>query len=221
MLFKTTNIREYVDPKVIFEFGAFNGADSIKYGTAFPEAKVYSMEADPKNYELTKNHIDSRDNTNVELFYYAISDRTGVIDFYPGTFTRFVKQCKRGIDAPGWSGSILKQTDLYKEDQVGLQKFEETIQVPSITIKDFCAMHNISEIDFMHIDVEGAIKQVIDGFGEIRPKLIYAEVGADHVNYKEFFTNSNTEAEHLEMFSKLGYTRMKKYRGNSLFLHKA
>ena len=221
MLFSISKIKEYIDPKIIFEFGSFNGVDSIRYGNAFPEAIVYCMEADPKNYQICLKHIQAHSQyKNIKLFDYAISDNVGIIDFFPGTFIKYIPICQRGIDDPGWSGSVLKQTNVYKEDQKDMQKFDETIKVPSITIEEFCKLHNIIQIDFMHVDVEGAIESVIKGLGNIRPKLIYAEVGSEHCNFQEFFTNSHTEIEHLEMFTKLKYTRVKRYRGNSLFTYR-
>ena len=122
------------NPKVIFEFGSFDGRDALKYHQMFPNAIIYCFEADESNIERMKNKIGN--NNKIKINHYAISDIDGEVDFYPSKMIGKNEQIfgKGG----GFAGSIKKQTEDHINGQkiFNLQDFsEEVIKVPSITIK--------------------------------------------------------------------------------------
>jgi len=154
-----------LNPKVIFEFGTYDGEDALQYRNEFPDADIYCFEPDPVLYT---NALHTFEKSRIKLFDYAISNRVGKLKFYPTVIYQ------KGI--PGPSGSLLKHTEYHIKEQVGLQTYYETIFVDTVSISEFCKVGCIKTIDYMHIDVEGATAAVLYGFGNIRPKLIRAEV---------------------------------------------
>lgn len=183
-------IQEFIGtPKTIIEFGSFDGGDGLRYKLAYPNCDIYSIEADPQLYEKIKKF----EKYGLKVFNYAICDKNGEIDFNRCRFKWFFDGYN--IDDISGSGSILKQSQYNKE--VIIHQYYETqpITVPASTIGTFCNNNNIKEIDLMHIDVEGALKEVLNGFDKIRPKVLFMELdgaikyyeGAsefDIINYK-------------------------------------
>ncbi len=200
-----------IEPKTIFEFGSFDGKDAIELKEAFPSARVISFEADPERFEICERNLTDFD---IEIYHYAITNFTGKAQFYPARFLSNLPPGKVG--EAGLAGSLLKHTEMHKINQRSWQHFsdESPITVPCTTIEVFCRIAHVSQIDYMHIDVEGAVREVLEGLGSIRPTLIFAEVYGRELA----FENSNTFKEYEMMFDALGYNFIKQYPdGNALF----
>ncbi len=200
-----------LEPKTIFEFGSFDGKDAIELKKAFPFARVISFEADPERFEICERNLDD---FNIEIHHAAITNFIGEAQFYPAKFMSNLPPGKVG--EAGLAGSLLKHTEEHKINQTRWQTFfdEYPITVPCTTIEGFCRMTHVLHIDYMHIDVEGAVREVLEGLGSIRPTLIFAEVYGRELA----FENSNTFKEYEMMFDVLGYTFIKQYPdGNALF----
>ncbi len=159
-----------INPKVIIEFGSFDGGDGLRYKLAYPKCDVYSIEADPQLFGKT----EQLKKYELKVFNYAICDINGEIDFHRCLFKE-PYYCYQKGDVGG-SGSILKPSEYNKE--VVLHQFYEEwpIIVKAITVETFCIEQKINEIDLMHIDVEGAAMEVLSGFGCVRPKLLFIEI---------------------------------------------
>lgn len=180
---------KHLDAKVVFEFGSYDLADGIRYRELWPKARMYCFEPDPRAY---KSIVNVAKNFNINLFNCAISNVNKVVTFYP--------TCIHG-SGRGPSGSILKHTSYHQEIQEQFQQFLDPIKVQAITIKDFCKEHKIENIDFMHVDVEGATIEVIDGFGDIRPKMMRMEV----IGRDVLFENAPTEKQATDLLLQKGY----------------
>jgi len=151
-------------PKTIFEFGSNDGGDALKYKLAFPESEVYAFEASPRLFTALKQIEEY----GVKAFNYAIYNYDGETCFFPTTN----KAC--GNEVGG--GSLLKVTESIKESIKTVVFADKPITVPCRTIASLCKEHNITNIDFMHVDVEGVPKEVIEGFGDIKPKVLFIEL---------------------------------------------
>jgi FkbM family methyltransferase len=153
-----------LNPKVVFEFGSYDLYHGIYYRQLWPGADVYCFEPDPNVYKGIKNVAK---NFKINLFNCAVANVDEDMMFYP--------TCVWGSGI-GPSGSIYKHSTHHKESQRELQQFRDPIKVQAITISSFCRDRNICGIDFMHIDVEGAVLKVLGGFGSLRPKMLRVEV---------------------------------------------
>ena len=172
-------IKKYViNPKIILEFGSYDAGDSVFLKNNFPNSIIYSIEACPERYSVIKK-IEKLFNLNV--FNYAVCDVDGVIEFYQVQDPNVMDHNKKY----GSSGSINKKTNFYKETFDHVKELN-SISIPSIRIDTFCKNNKITNIDYMHIDTEGAELKVLSGFGNIRPKLLRLENCYGKKYYGEF-----------------------------------
>ena len=153
------------NPKIIFEFGTFDGTDTLHYTDLLPQAEIWTFDADKRITENFKKKIDDK---RIHAYNYAITDHCGTVGFYKSDF----------IDGnPGCSGSIKQHTSFHINHQKDRQIFGTIpIEVPAITIEDFCHANKIKKIDFMHVDTEGNIEEVINGWGSFIPRILRIEI---------------------------------------------
>jgi len=190
-------------PQTILEFGSFNGDDGLKYKKAFPQCEVHSIEACPILFDKLKFLIEH----NIHIHHYAITDRTGEIEFYQSRIA--------ANKAFGPTGSVLKATDYVRNLNKHILYIKKPIKVPCITIKDFCIKYNIKQIDLIHADTQGNIIEVINGFGEFKPKMLFAEVGM-HQKYHGADEFKTTQA----ILEKINYSLIFKKGWDALFVLK-
>jgi len=190
-------------PQTILEFGSFNGEDGLKYKQLFPQCEVHSIEACPilfKKLNFLKEH-------NINIHHYAITNRTGEIEFYQSMIP--------ANGAFGPTGSVLKATDYVRNLNKHIRYIRNPVKVPCITIKDFCIKYNIKQIDLIHADTQGNIIEVINGFGEFKPKMLFAEVGM-HQKYHGADKFETTQA----ILEKINYNLIFKKGWDALFVLK-
>ena len=189
------------EPKIIFEFGSFDGGDGIAYKNMYPEAEVYSFEPVPRLYEKVRR----AEKYGVKTYNLAIYNREGTVPFYQGYHNQ--GEC-------GPFGSILQVTEETRREKGGILEYStEAIQVPCTTIAQFCLKNNITTIDFMHIDVEGVSREVIEGLGTIRPRLIFMELQSTENSH----IGGSKAHEVIGMLTRQGYRLIASNNVDSLF----
>lgn len=167
----------------IFEIGACEGEDSIRYSRLFKNATIYTFEPLPQNVEIIEKNILKYNVKNVELVNKALSADAGIATFYVSA--------GRPENAPesdwdyGNKSSSLLPPDKHKE-MASFIEFNEKITVETTTLNIFCTGKNINLVDYMHIDVQGAELMVLQGAGHLinSIKAIWLEVSKVHV-YKD------------------------------------
>jgi len=156
-------------PKNIFDIGCYDAGDSIRFKQGFPNSEVYSFEASPTRINMLKT---SSVQYGINIVEKAVCEYDGTINFYESLIN------KTRVDA---QGSIFKHTEFYKNKYPQVFQNTEHTEVPCTTIQSFCFQNNIDEIDFAHIDVEGAELNVIKGFGKFLPKMVFIETLGDEM----------------------------------------
>ena len=160
---------------VIFDIGSFNFSDSINLKRAYPSAKVYAIEADKLNYDTYSQGAISAD---VSTHYFAITDKTGEVTFYPSRNISFNNN--EQLDNWTCSGSILKPIE---SADPRIKYDMEGFTVPSIRLDDFCEQNGIDHIDVIHMDVQGNEYWALKGLGDnkkLYPKILYCETFEFH-----------------------------------------
>ena len=187
--------------EVILDIGAFDGGDSFRYSHWWPEATIYTVEACPDNFKRIqgRNYPES-----MKLFNIAISNKIGEVDFYPSH--------KGGADDTDSQGSLFKVTDDYKEWFPDIT-FDDPIKVPCTTLDKFCAENDITKIDLLHVDVEGASVNVIQGMKEVLPKAIFIEYEGN-----DKFQNDLSYIPLKNALEQKGYTISNNYGNDYLFV---
>jgi FkbM family methyltransferase len=162
----------------IFDIGACEGEDSIKYARMFPNAKVFAFEPLSTNFEKIINNISKYACSNIFAQQVALSSKVGETKFYVSSGR------PNGVDATedwdfGNKSSSLLPPDKVTEYHKWLA-FNQEITVKTDTLRNFCDVNGIDTIDFIHLDVQGAELLVLEGAQEYlaKVKVIWLEVEA-------------------------------------------
>ncbi len=157
----------------VFELGAHIGYISLYYSQLVgPNGKVYVFEPGANNLAYTRFNINNATFKNTELIEKAVSDTNGTASFYLENIT-------------GQSNSLVKDYRVTKKIEaktfVGLEK--NAVEVETIRLDDFVKQKNITRIDFIKIDIEGAEYMAIQGMHSILENLksaMMVEVSENH-----------------------------------------
>jgi len=168
---------DVASPMVVFDIGACEGEDSIRYARLFKNAQVYAFEPLPKNIEIVKQNIANYKADRVTLVPQAFSDSIGVATFHVSSGVPKGQPAGEDWDYGNKSSSLLPPDELLKRHD--WLKFNEAIEVKTDTIQHFCAERKIDAVDFIHMDVQGAELMVLNGAGPFMEniKAIWMEVG--------------------------------------------
>jgi len=195
--------------KVVLDVGALDGGDTLRFNSWYPDAKIYSIEGSPHNFRVIGQKLEER--KNVTVYNYVISDKDEEVEFHQVSY-----DAKRDsyYDARTMvMGSIYKMTRAHtKPHQL---RPIDSVMVQSFTIDTFCEMHNITDVDIMHVDIEGAGVPMLKGMNTIRPKMIYIEKEQDHIF--EDKPAGGTDALR-EILVNMGYTLEINLRNDYLFV---
>jgi FkbM family methyltransferase len=131
------------NPFTIIEAGAFDGTDTRRLATQFPQATIHAFEPVP---EIFKRLVaNTQDLTNVRCYPVALSDTSGTATFHISE-----KPTKPGI--PSQAGSLRAPKERL---QCSPLIFPETITVPTTTLTEWAQEYNITTIDMLWLDMQG------------------------------------------------------------------
>lgn len=135
------------DP-VIFDIGTHYAEDTLEMLGMYQHANVYMFEPDPRCVAIIKTRCPKG-----HLFEGVVSDVDGEVGFHAS-----------GVDGSGWdgSGSIFVPTGHLTAFPV-VKFASERRAVPSTTLQTFVVKENVSLIDLIWMDVQGAEEKVILG----------------------------------------------------------
>lgn len=190
-----------IDPKVIVELGAFDGGDALRMSGQFPDCMVVSVEADPVRYKIVKENLSG---SRVILENLAVCETDGPVPWFSATM-------KDEVHA---QGSLYRHTDNYKAMFPDVEQRDQTETVQGTRIDSLCVKHGITQIDLLHMDIEGAEIAALRGLGKFRPKMIFAEMCEDR------FVDVPTVNETHELLCSLGYTLIADLGADRLYLLK-
>ncbi len=163
-------LASYLPPMLvptILELGVSDAEDTTKILSLCNSPKYYAFEPDPRNIAIIKNlPIYNK----IHLVEKAVSNRNGKTTFYQSTSVVNGKEWKH-------SSSIKKPLEHLK--RYPWCKFGRTIEVDTITLDTFCDANNISNVDFMWCDIQGAEGDMIAGAVSTlaKTKYLYTEYG--------------------------------------------
>jgi FkbM family methyltransferase len=160
------------------EVGAHIAIDTFELRRAFPRARIYAFEPDPRNIYTIKNVGVEKFFTLVEA---AVSDVDGETTLYlsggapPGS--------PRQVVQTGWTQS----SSIKKPDQVTKvypwMNFSRTAKVRTIRLDTFKRERAIDVVDFIWADVQGAERELILGGQETlaRTRFLFTEFGFERL----------------------------------------
>lgn len=172
------------DQLTIFDIGSCEAEDSIRYSLLFPNACIYAFEPLANNFIKCQSNISKYKTQNIKLFNVALSDQKGSADFFVSSGSPDGKSNTNDWDYGNKSSSLLepdKVKDIFK-----WLKFNEKVSVPTTTIKEICINEGLSDIDIIHLDVQGAELLVLKGAGKWLNKVRIIWLEAENVTlYKD------------------------------------
>ncbi|MFN6380061.1 MAG: FkbM family methyltransferase [Flavobacteriales bacterium] len=167
------------DQIVIFDIGACEGEDAVRYSRLFPQAHIYVFEPRPDNLEKISSNLRDYHVSMAKVFDIALSSSKGFATFYLSSGKPEEVGDSDEWDYGNKSSSLLPPGEKMKEHTEWLE-FKDTLEVKTERLDSFCEIHNISMIDFIHMDVQGAELMVLEGAGTMltQIKAIWMEVEA-------------------------------------------
>jgi len=163
--------------RVVVELGANRGTDTSKMIRLLkPPFQYYAFEPDPRHWEKLQK-------LEKALGFQLIKQAVGAVDGQ----AKFWLSCGKRTpeeDEHEDSSSLMTPTGITEKYP---WMYFRPITVPVLTLDAFCTQENISRIDFLWADVQGAEREVIRGGQETfrRVAYFYTECYRDRVYYQE------------------------------------
>jgi FkbM family methyltransferase len=190
---QTTLIKE--DAATIFDVGAAGGEMIERYRSLFPRATIHAFEPFPESFRT----LVSRFGTDklVKLNEVAVTDAEGQITMNANLLPATNSLLNTDPRGDGLWGDRLLET-------------QTTVQVPTITLDNYCRSNGIDSIDILKLDVQGSELKVLHGARSMleggRVKVIYMEI----ILAPSYIGQPNFE-DYLGFFRGLGYTMLNMY----------
>lgn len=162
---------------IVFDIGSCEGLDSVRYQLLFPTASVYAFEPVTSNFEKIIANSEKYCEGKLKAFKLALSNTNGTATFH-------ISSGKPGENPDGtdWEYGNKSSSLLEPHQHLNIYpwcQFDQTEEVKTITLLEFCVQQKILSIDLTHLDVQGAELLVLDGAGDFlnNISLIWMEVG--------------------------------------------
>jgi len=206
-----------VPNSIIIEVGAHYGEDTVGFLRSLNPSRIHCFEPDPRNIFIFKKYVKD---PNIFLYECAVSDKDEKqVDFHLSYIANFKP---RLFDKYHWIDK--KEYVNMKLNASGSSSFEKgrdmqvlnTVKIDTIRIDTWAEKNKIKHVDFMWIDVQGAEKKVVEGFGKLSINCVWIEFGEN--TYKSYLGRQET----IDLFSTIGFEVDEKYsdkdsKGDLLF----
>jgi FkbM family methyltransferase len=197
ILFQSKYKSEYffpdkLNPKVIFDIGGNVGITSIYLASIFPDAKIYTFEPLPDNFEILTKNIQKYN--NIEAFNIGLGSKNGNFKVYLSD------------DSENFGGVS------FFPDPTG-NKSDSYISCEVKNINEMIEKLNVESIDLIKIDTEGAEHDILMAIHE---KIIR------NVSWITGELHGNQDFELLNYLNNLGFLiSIKKQIDSRLFMFHA
>ncbi len=196
---------------IVVEAGGHDGSDTCKMAKLWPMGKIYVFECRQDVYEKLCENI--KPFSNIESFQIALGDKTGFVDF-------FLSSPKNPRDENPFDaqGSLFPPSEIFAwSDAI---EFKSTVTVPVITLDDWADLHNITHIDFLWLDMQGAECQML----QASPKIL-STVNVIFTEFSTipFYTGTIVFSEYRTWLDSKGFSCLYKEpgdHGNAIFVRK-
>lgn len=129
------------NPKVIFDIGGNIGYFSLYMAQKFPNAAFHTFEPIPKTYEYLEKNLKENNTKNINAYNFGLTNEKQTMEMF--------------YNPKGCGGSSLKN--------ICEETYIEKIICEFSTLDDFVKENNITILDVIKCDVEGAEKFVFEG----------------------------------------------------------
>jgi FkbM family methyltransferase len=164
-------------PLVIMDVGCCEGEDSLRYLKLFPEAFIYGIEPNPENVSKIHSLTELMSSGRFYLTQAAVSNQVGTSTLHLSSGNPIDKPNTSEWDYGNKSSSLLRPTTLMQRIVPWL-RFEQSIDVPTITLDRIADQNEIRQVDILHMDIQGAELLAFQGAQRLlnRIGVIWVEV---------------------------------------------
>jgi FkbM family methyltransferase len=163
----------------ILDAGACEGDNSVRYARLFPRARIYAVEPLPGNLAMIAGNVAEYGTANVTPVEGCLSDADGEAEFHVSSGSPLEERdADEDWDFGNKSSSLLPP---YRTAEVHpWLEFREQVTVRTMRLDGLAARLGATEIDFFHLDVQGAELMVLQGAGTLlsRIRTLWLEVEA-------------------------------------------
>lgn len=149
-------------PKHIFDCGANIGFVSYQFFKKFTQTKIHSFEPHVEVYDQMVKTLEKESN-NFIFNNAGIGDTSGSLTFYKN---------KKSV-----TSSFLEPNDFHLSNMAGNY---QKIDVPIVSIGEYCSKNNVDEIAILKLDIEGFELKALQGCENLldnqKIDFVYAEV---------------------------------------------
>src|SRR5271157_1335866 len=176
--------------KTVIDVGGFIGAFAYGIHTILPEARIYSFEPVPENYQkLVKNLAKA---PHFRAFHTALGDQRGEMNFWKSDFAA--------------SSSALPMAELHK-DTFPHTSHATAIKVPVARLDDYLAAMELEASVLLKLDAQGFEYKVLQGGSETLRKVNFI---LSEVSYRPLYEGQILFDQIYACLSEQGY----EYAGN-------
>jgi FkbM family methyltransferase len=179
------------DSPVIFDVGAHHGETIRRCQRYFKRPTIYSFEPMPSALKILRKRF--ADAPRVSIHDVALSSSVGRTTLH--------------INQRDIRSSIL---DLAPAGRRNLDANIAAVEIATTTLDHFCAQHQVSAIDLLKLDVQGAERQVLEGAADLldrgRMRTMYLEIW-----FVPQYQESATFVEMHEFLASRGFTLFRLY----------
>jgi FkbM family methyltransferase len=162
---------------VIFDVGSRDCVQSIEFYNMFPNSKIFAFECNPNTLPICRKNI-ARYSDRITLIEGAVCDYDGEIKFYPIDQDKTITTWKDGN--PGASSLFVSNGEYTIEKYVQYEIVTNCHRLDTIMNK-----YNISNVDIIWMDVQGAELLAFKGLGKYLDNVQYIHT---EVSHKEMYT---------------------------------
>jgi FkbM family methyltransferase len=176
--------------KTVIDVGGFIGAFAYGIHTILPEARIYSFEPVPENYQKLVNNLAPA--AHFRAFFTALGDQKGEINFWKSDFMA--------------SSSALPMAELHK-DTFPHTSHATVMKVPVARLDDYLPSMELEAPVLLKLDVQGFEDKVLLGGSETLHKVNFI---LSEVSYKPLYEDQVLFQPLYTLLDELGFA----YAGN-------
>lgn len=184
--------------EVIFDVGACHALESVELSKKYPNAKVYTFEANPVSYDVCLENTEGYD--SITVINEAVNDYDGVCKFYPMDKEKTITTWEDGNQG---ASSLYRANGQYDF----IEKYVQyEIEVPCTRLDTFCEKNGIDKIDIIWMDLQGAELKALQSLGPLLDtvQIIHTELEMNPMyegqclfnDVNEYLTNNGFDLEY-------------------------
>jgi FkbM family methyltransferase len=180
--------------RTIIDVGANRGQFAKRVLDIFPDAKIFSFEPLPEQFEVLSEWAENKTEGRLKVFNIALGDKRETLPFFEHKYSP--------------SSSFLKTTELCKHYYPRTED-QSLIEVDVVPLDDFMSENKIELLSpvLIKLDVQGFENKVIRGGWET---IARSEACVVEVSLEQLYEGQSKFSEIVEQFSELDFC----YLGN-------